>query len=63
MPISKKRKRNINQNEILRRKKQANVWHIITHPNEEYEKAEKNRRISMKDNDILSYNEKISCLN
>lgn len=44
MPTSKKRKKKINQKEIKRRETQSKIWHKITHPNEEYEKAEKDRK-------------------
>lgn len=44
MSNNKKRKKKINQKEIERRKMQAKLWHKATHPNEEYELAEKRRR-------------------
>ena len=42
--MSKNKKKKISQKELERRKKQAKMWHIATHPNEEYENAEKKRR-------------------
>ena len=48
--IMKKSKKNISDRERERRKKQAKVWHIMTHPNEEFEKAERKRRLSLQEN-------------
>lgn len=39
-----KKRKKISQKELERRKKQAKIWHRMTHPNEEYELAEKRRR-------------------
>lgn len=49
----KKRKNKISQQEIERRKKQAKIWHIITHPNEEFELAEKRRIKNFNNNNAL----------
>jgi hypothetical protein len=54
----KKRKNKISQREIERRKMQAKIWHKATHPNEEYELAEKRRRENFNkksDNDALLF--------
>lgn len=39
-----KKRKKVSQREIERRKMQAKIWHKMTHPNEEYELAEKRRR-------------------
>lgn len=44
MGTTKKRKKTISNIEKQRRERQAKIWHKATHPNEEYEKAEKMRR-------------------
>lgn len=61
MPTNKRRKKTVNQKELNRRKTQAKIWHKMTHPNEEYENAERNRRRSTTI-DEFSF-DKISCLN
>ena len=48
--IMKKRKKKISDKEKERRKRQAKMWHIATHPNEEFEKAERKRRLSLQEN-------------
>lgn len=39
-----KKRKKVSQREKERRKMQAKIWHKMTHPNEEYELAEKRRR-------------------
>lgn len=60
MPSNKKRKKKVNQKELERRQRQSKLWHKLTHPNEEYEQAEKNRKKQSLDgyysNDVLPLN-------
>ena len=39
-----KKRKKVSQRELERRKLQAKIWYRMTHPNEEYELAEKRRR-------------------